>query len=90
MKGTVSGPLASVLILSVTPSVGLAYHCPKLVAECGALVAKMEKRMDTNRMTAAGAKKGCEEALRLHKAGKHKEAIIKAGEAISLAGSAVK
>ena len=67
-----------------------AYRCPKLVEECRALVTKLEKRQGVDKTTIGDAKEACEEALQLHKAGKHKESVIKAGEAIALAGHAVK
>jgi hypothetical protein len=67
-----------------------AFHCPLLAKECQALVAKMEKRGDTDKAKVAKAKQGCDDALRLHEGGKHKASVIKAGEAISLAGKAVK
>lgn len=76
--------------LGLNASIVLAFDCPKLVGECKALVAKAEKRGNTDKMTVAEAKKGCEKALELHKAKKHKEAIIEAGLAISMAGSSVK
>jgi hypothetical protein len=36
------------------------------------------------------AREGCEAAMKLHQAGKHKDAMIEAGEAITLASTAVK
>lgn len=78
------------VVLGLSPTVVLAYHCPLLVKECEALVAKMEKRTDTDKAVVEEAKKGCQEALKLHEAGNHKDAVIKAGEAISMAGKAVK
>ena len=89
MKRLTVAVLASAIILGNAPLV-LAYQCPKIVGECNALVAKMEKRGGTDKMTVAEAKKGCEKALKLHKAKKHKDAIIQSGLAISLAGSAAK
>lgn len=67
-----------------------AWHCPALVKECQALVAKTEKREGVDAGKVAQAKKGCDEALKLHEGGKHKAAVIKAGEAISMAGKAAK
>ena len=67
-----------------------AFHCPLLAKECQTLVTKMEKRDDIDRMKVAKAKQNCEDALRLHEGGKHRASVIKAGEAISLAGQAVK
>ena len=90
MKRHVTGILAFVFILGLNVPVVFAYHCPKLVAECEALVGKLEKRQGTDTAKLAQAKAGCEEALQLHKAGKHKESVIKVGEAISTAGEAAK
>jgi hypothetical protein len=68
----------------------MAYHCPKLVAECQALVGKMEKRAGSDMAKVSEAKKGCEEAQKLHEQGDHKASVIKAGDSISLAGQAAK
>lgn len=90
MKRYIMGSLAGAYILGLTASPVHAFHCPVLVKECRALVAKAEQRADTNKKKLAKASQGCEEALRLHKAGKHKASIIKAGQAITLAGKATK
>lgn len=90
MKTLVVGTLVTAFILGPTTSLVLAYHCPKLVKECQALVAKMQKRRDTDKTKVAAAERGCKEALRLHKSGKHKDSVIKAGEAITWAGESVK
>jgi hypothetical protein len=90
MKRHGVGILAFVCILGLNAPVVLAYHCPNLVKECEALVAKMEKRKGSDQTKVAEAKAGCEEALKLHQAGKHKESIIEAGEAITAAGESAK
>jgi hypothetical protein len=90
MRKHIVGIVGFVLILGLNAPVAIAYHCPKLVKECRALVAKMEKRKGGDQAKVAEAKAGCEEALRLHEAGKHKESVIKAGEAITAAGQSVK
>lgn len=90
MKKYAVAILASGLILGLNAPAVQAFHCPLLVKECQALVGKMEKRADTDKAKVAQAKQGCEHALKLHEAGKHKASVIKAGEAISLAGEAVK
>lgn len=90
MKRQAVGILAFVCILGLNAPVVLAYHCPNLVRECEALVGKLEKRQGTDTAQLAQAKAGCEEALKLHQAGKHKEAVIKVGEAISAAGESAK
>jgi hypothetical protein len=79
---------AGLLLALITPV--QAYHCPLLVKECRALVEKLEKKGKSDAMTLAKAKQGCEDAQKLHEAGKHKDSVIKAGEAISLAGESVK
>lgn len=90
MKNYAMTILAAGLILGLSAAPVQAFHCPKLVNECRALVAKMEKRAGIDKMKVAKAKQGCEDALKLHEAGKHKASVIKAGEAISLAGEAAK
>jgi len=60
------------------------------VRECRAVVVKMEQRADTDKAIVAEAKKGCEEALKLHEAGDHKGSQSKVGEAIALTGKALK
>jgi hypothetical protein len=90
MKRHVTGILAFVFILGLNAPAVLAYDCPNLVKECEALVGKLGKRQGTDTTKLAQAKAGCEEALKLHQAGKHKESIIKAGEAISAAGESTK
>ncbi len=90
MKRLLVGILGFVVILGLNAPGVLAYHCPKLVAECQALVAKVEKREGTDKAKIAEAKAGCEEALKLHEAGKHKESVIEVGEAIQEAGEAAK
>ena len=78
------------VIVGSSASVAVAYHCPLLVKECRAVVAKMEQRADTDKAIVAEAKKGCEEAQKLHDAGDHKGGQTKAGEAISMTGKALK
>lgn len=87
---TVLSAVAVAVVLGLSASVALAYHCPLLVKECRAVVAKMEQRADTDKAIVAEAKKGCEEALKLHEAGNHKGGQTKAGEAIALTGKALK
>lgn len=75
-------------LVGFNASLALAWTCPKLVEDCNTLVSKVEKRAGADKAKLAEAKAGCEEALNLHKAGKHKESVIKAGEAITSAGQA--
>ncbi len=90
MKKYVLSVLASGLVLGLGTTSVMAYHCPKLVAECRALVGKMEKRAGSDMAKVAQAKKGCEEAQKLHEQGDHKGSVVKAGDSISLAGQAAK
>ena len=90
MKKYVLSVLASGLVLGLGTTSVMAYHCPKLVAECQALVGKMEKRAGSDMAKVAEAKKGCKEAQKLHEQGDHKGSVVKAGDSISLAGQAAK
>ncbi len=90
MKKGILGVLAAVLIVGSTTPAALAYHCPLLVKECKALVAKLEKKPQSDKKLVAQAKQGCEEALQLHETGNHADAVIAAGEAIALAGKSMK
>jgi len=78
------------VVLGLSPTVALAYSCPILVKACETAAANMEKRADADKAMVAEAKKGCGEAQKLHDAGKHKEAQIRVGEAISMTGKALK
>lgn len=89
MKKSAIAILATGLLLALTAPVQAA-HCPLLVKECRALVGKLEKKGKSDGMTLAKAKQGCEDAQKLHEAGKHKDSVIKAGQAITLAGESLK
>ncbi|MCZ6874232.1 MAG: hypothetical protein O7G88_12015 [bacterium] len=82
--------LACALMLGLSAASALAYHCPLLVKECNALASKMEKKPNADKKLVAEAKQGCADALQLHSTGKHADAVIKAGEAISMAGKSAK
>ena len=90
MKKYVLSVLTSGLVLGLGTTSVMAYHCPKLVAECQALVGKMEKRAGSDMAKVAQAKEGCAAAQKLHQQGDHKGSVVKAGESISLAGQAAK
>lgn len=90
MNKRMLGTLATGLLLGLGASSVSAFQCPALVQQCQTLVGKMEKRAGADMAKVAQAKQGCEEALRLHERGDHKGSVIKAGEAISLAGEAAK
>ncbi len=89
MKKHATWILAGALVLGLNAAPVHAFHCPLLVKECLALVAKMDSRADTNKKKLAKAKQGCEEALSHHEAGQHKSAVLTAGKAIIRAGKAV-
>jgi hypothetical protein len=78
------------LTLGLHAPAALAFHCPLLVKECTASAEKLEKRDDADKAAVEAAKKGCAEAMQLHSAGKHKDAMIKAGESIAAAAKALK
>lgn len=90
MRNLIMGLATAGLILSLQVSSVFAFHCPLLVKECNAVVAKMEKKSGTDKTVVTQAKQGCAEALQLHKAGKHADSVIKAGEAIAMAGKSAK
>jgi len=90
MKKHATRILAGALVLGLNAAPVHAFHCPLLVKECLALVAKMDRRADTNKKKLAKAKQGCEEALSRHEAGQHKPAVLTVGKAIIQAGKAVK
>ncbi|GIX49746.1 MAG: hypothetical protein KatS3mg131_3957 [Candidatus Tectimicrobiota bacterium] len=90
MRRYVLRALLVVVALALFAAPALAYHCPRLVSECNALVAKLEKNAQADQAMVAQAKQGCAEAQQLHDTGSHADAVIAAGEAIALAGKAVK
>ena len=90
MKKQLLSALTAGLVLALGTTAALAFHCPKLVAECQAVVAKAQARTGTDMAKLAEAKQGCEDALKLHEQGKHRDSVIKAGESIALAGEATK
>ena len=71
-------------------SQAFAYHCPALVKECEATADVVSKRQGSDKAAVEKARKGCEEAMKLHQEGKHKESMIKAGEAIAEISKALK
>lgn len=89
MKQSAMTLLAAGLLLALTVPAQAA-HCPLLVKECRALVGKLEKKGKSDAMTLTKAKQGCEDAQTLHETGKHKDSVIKAGQAITLAGESLK
>jgi len=90
MRKLVVGTLVGVLVAGLYISSALAMHCPALVKECEALVGKLETSPKADKAQVAKAKQGCADAMQLHTEGNHADSVIKAGEAITLAGKAVK
>lgn len=70
-------------LVSLTASPVLAYHCPALVKECQTTSEIVAKRPGSDKAAVDKARKGCDEALKLHQEGKHKESMIKVGETIA-------
>ncbi len=68
----------------------LAFHCPAMVKECQATADVVAGRPGSDMAMVDEARKGCEAAMKLHQEGKHKDAMIKAGEATTMASKAVK
>ncbi len=88
MKKSYRWALSVSLVLGPAAAPARADHCPKLIKECRALVNKIAAKPGIDKAVLAKAEIGCEEAMELHRAGKHKASVIKAGEAISAAGAA--
>ncbi len=67
-----------------------AFHCPVLVKECQATADIVAKRDGSDQAAVEKARKGCDEAMKLHQEGKHKESMVKVGEAIEYVSQALK
>jgi hypothetical protein len=68
----------------------VAYHCPALIKECQTTADIVSKREGSDKAMVERARKGCDEALKLHQEGKHKESMIKAGDTIAEISRALK
>jgi hypothetical protein len=90
MKKLHTGALLGFCLVGLTVSMVLAFDCPALVQECNTLVSRLEKRDNADQSKVAQAKAMCAEAQKLHEGNQHADSVIKAGEAITLAGQAVK
>jgi hypothetical protein len=77
----------ALVVLAAGPS--LAYHCPALVKECQTTADIVARHPGSDTAAVDEARKGCDEALTLHQDGKHKESMIKAGEAIAAISKAL-
>ena len=80
---------ACALVLGIA-SQALAYHCPALIKECQTTADLVSKRDGSDKAAVEKARKGCDEAMTLHQQGKHKESMVRAGEAIAEASQALK
>lgn len=67
----------------------LAYRCPALVEECQTTADIVAARPGSDRAAVDKARKGCDEAMKLHWDARHKESMIKAGEAIAALSKAL-
>lgn len=76
-------------LVGLTASPVLAYHCPALIKECQTTADVVSKRPDTDKAAVEKARQGCDEAMKLHQEGKHKESMIKAGDTIAALGKAL-
>jgi hypothetical protein len=92
MKKYLLGGLVGALVLAVNmvSAPAFAFHCPALVKECRTTADIAASKGGTDQNKIAKAREYCDEAEALHKAGKHKQAVEKAGEGITMAGKAVK
>lgn len=81
--------VVAAMTLGVTGQ-AFAYHCPALVKECQATADIVSKREGSDTAAVERARKGCDEAMKLHQEGKHKESMIKAGDAIAEISKALK
>lgn len=89
MTAMVVAVVAAVVAMAPgTPA--FAYHCPALVKECQATADVVAKRDGSDKDALAKARKGCDEAMKLHQEGKHKESMVKVGEAIADVSRALK
>ena len=90
MKRFAMNILGGVALATMGASPALAYHCPDLVKECQATADIVAKREGSDKAALEKTRKGCDEALKLHQDGKHKESMIRVGEAIAAVSKALK
>jgi len=77
------------MVIALLANPVLAFHCPVLIKECQTTADVIAKRPGTDQGAVTEARKGCDEAMKLHQEGKHKESMIKAGEAIAAMSKAL-
>jgi hypothetical protein len=90
MQRIATSTLMGVALATVMAGPVFAYHCPALVKECQATADVVAKREGSDKAAVGKAQKACDEAMKLHQEGKHKESMVKAGEAIADASKALK
>jgi hypothetical protein len=86
---------ATILLMGVTLTImmagsALAFHCPALVKECKATADIVAKREGSDKAAVEKARTGCDEAMKLHAEGTHKESMVRVGEAIADVSRALK
>jgi hypothetical protein len=67
-----------------------AFRCPALVKECQTTADVVAKRDGSDAATVEKARKGCDEAMKLHEEKKHKESMVRAGKAFADVSKALK
>lgn len=90
MKRVTTSLFMGLALTTIWAGQALAYHCPALVKECQATADIVASREGSDKAAVAKARMGCDEAMTLHQAGKHKEAQIRVGEAIAEISKALK
>ena len=89
MTRSVPIALTGVALVAATAGSALAFHCPALVKECQATADVVAKRPGADKAAVDKARKGCDEAMKLHAEGKHKASMVRAGEAIAQVSEAL-
>lgn len=90
MKRVATSIFTSVVLVTAMAGQALAYHCPALVKECETTADIVAGREGSDKAAVTKARQGCAEAMKLHQEGKHKEAQIRAGEAIAEVSKALR
>jgi hypothetical protein len=89
MKRLGTAAVISGTVIALFASPVLAFHCPALIKECQTTADVIAKRPGTDQAAVTEARKGCDEAMKLHQQGMHKASMIKAGEAIAAMSKAL-
>jgi hypothetical protein len=80
----------SVVLVTMVAGPALAFHCPALVKECQTTADIVASREGSDKAAVTKARMGCDEAMKLHQDGKHKEAQVRVGQAIADVSKALK